>query len=194
MSQHRAHIKEVWFKHEPFAALRNYQSYFDAPIYFGQPFTALVLAADDENLPLIGRDNKVYGLATRLLDIEFPRPQMPVNIRVKRMIHDRLAYRGQLEKIVAEGLAMHPRTLQRRLREGGTSFDSIKEEVRREAAWQYLTQTKLPLTTIASLLGYSEHSAFSRSCTRWFSDSPKALRQKQITNCQQRAANVLTVG
>jgi AraC-like DNA-binding protein len=178
MARGQARVKEIWFKHEPLCDAENYRRYFEAPVYFARPYSGLLLDAEDEQRPIVGRDTKVYSLATRLLDIEFPRQQLPLKLRVKRMIYDRLAFRGQLEKMVAEGLAMHPRTLQRRLREDGTSFDSIKDEVRREAAWQYLTQTKLPLTTIAGLLGYSEHSAFCRSCTRWFASSPGALRQR----------------
>jgi AraC-like DNA-binding protein len=34
----------------------------------------------------------------------------------------------------------------------------------------------MPLIRIARLLGYSETSALSRSCHRWFSASPSQLR------------------
>ena len=67
---------------------------------------------------------------------------------------------------------MHPRTLQRRAREG-TTFEAIKDEVRRDLAQQYLSQPELPLTQITALLGYSEQSAFGRSCRRWFDMTPR---------------------
>jgi AraC-like DNA-binding protein len=73
-------------------------------------------------------------------------------------------------------LGMHPRTLQRRLRAENKSFESIKDGVRRDVALRYLKQSSIPLIRIAKLLGYSETSALSRSCYRWFSASPRQLR------------------
>jgi AraC-like DNA-binding protein len=77
---------------------------------------------------------------------------------------------------VASMLGMHPRALQRRLRAEGESFEAIKDSVRREIALRYLKQSSLPLIRVARLLGYSETSALSRSCYRWFSASPRQLR------------------
>jgi AraC-like DNA-binding protein len=73
-------------------------------------------------------------------------------------------------------LGMHPRTLQRRLRSEGESVESIKDSVRRDIALRYLTQTSMPLIRVAKALGYSETSALSRSCYRWFALSPRQLR------------------
>ena len=72
---------------------------------------------------------------------------------------------------------MHPRTLQRRLREEGTSFEDIKDDVRRDAAARYLSQSDIPLTRVAALLGYSESSVLARSCKRWFDNSPRKVRE-----------------
>ena len=73
---------------------------------------------------------------------------------------------------------MHPRTLQRRLREEGTSFEEIKDDVRRDAAARYLSQPDIPLTKVAALLGYSESSVLARSCRRWFDSSPRKVREQ----------------
>jgi AraC-like DNA-binding protein len=43
---------------------------------------------------------------------------------------------------------------------------------------RYLIQPDVPLTRVAELLGYSEASVLSRSCARWFSASPKQLRNE----------------
>ena len=82
------------------------------------------------------------------------------------------------EAIAAE-LCMHPRTLQRRLRSEGRSFESIKDEVRREVALMYLRQDDMPLTRVAEKLGYSETSVLSRSCHRWFDASPLQMRRRR---------------
>jgi AraC-like DNA-binding protein len=79
------------------------------------------------------------------------------------------------ERIAAE-LGLHPKTLHRRLQAEGTSFQEIKDEVRRDSALFYLRNTKLDLTQIAEKLGYAEHSVFTRSCVRWFSKAPSQMR------------------
>jgi AraC-like DNA-binding protein len=43
-------------------------------------------------------------------------------------------------------------------------------------AGQYLPDPTLSLIEIAFLLGFSEQSAFSRACRRWFGKPPSALR------------------
>jgi AraC-like DNA-binding protein len=81
------------------------------------------------------------------------------------------------ERVAAE-LCLHPRTLHRRLKVEGKSFEGIKDEVRRDVALSYLQQTDLPLPLIAEKLGYAEHSVLSRSCFRWFCASPSQLRSQ----------------
>jgi AraC-like DNA-binding protein len=73
-------------------------------------------------------------------------------------------------------LGLHPRTLHRRLKAEDTSFESIKDEVRRDVALRYLQETDHPLTFIAEKLGYAEQSVLTRSCARWFSTCPSELR------------------
>jgi AraC-like DNA-binding protein len=66
--------------------------------------------------------------------------------------------------------------MQRRLGEEGTTFEGVKEEARRDLARRYLVQPDLSIGQITTLLGYSDQSAFSRSCRRWFDRSPRDMR------------------
>jgi AraC-like DNA-binding protein len=81
------------------------------------------------------------------------------------------------ERVAAE-LGLHPRTLHRRLKAEGRSFEGIKDEVRRDVALRYLKETDLPLTLVAQRLGYAEQSVLTRSCARWFATSPSQLRSR----------------
>ena len=78
---------------------------------------------------------------------------------------------------VAGMLALHPRTLQRRLAEEGTGFDHLRDEALRERAHQYLTESSLAMSHVALALGFSEQSALTRACKRWFGQTPTALRR-----------------
>ncbi len=75
---------------------------------------------------------------------------------------------------------MHPRTLHRRLKAEGKSFEGLKDEVRRDLALPYIQQADLPITQIAERLGYSETSVLSRSCVRWFAVPPRQLRSQSV--------------
>jgi AraC-like DNA-binding protein len=66
--------------------------------------------------------------------------------------------------------------MQRRLREEGVSFETIKDEVRRDLALRYLGHRSMSLTKVATMLGYSEPSVLTRSCYRWFSSCPRTVR------------------
>jgi AraC-like DNA-binding protein len=82
-------------------------------------------------------------------------------------------------EFISKGLAMTPRTLQRKLAESGTSFRDLTDEIRKAMAMRYLTDTKLPLSEIAFLLGFSDLSAFSRAAKNWFGVAPREYRRQQ---------------
>jgi AraC-like DNA-binding protein len=70
---------------------------------------------------------------------------------------------------------MTSRSLQRRLRDEGTSFNAVREQTRRELATRYLDD-KLSIAEISFLLGFSEPSAFFRAYKRWTGETPRATR------------------
>jgi AraC-like DNA-binding protein len=78
---------------------------------------------------------------------------------------------------VAAQCHISPRTLIRRLKEEGTSFQHLRDALRSQRAEWYLTQTGLSIEDIAHRLGYKDASNFSRSFQRWFQATPAQLRQ-----------------
>ena len=78
----------------------------------------------------------------------------------------------------ARRLAMSPRTLQRRLSEEGTSFDTLREETRKQTAEMYLADRTLSVSEVAFLLGFSEPGAFHRAFRRWHNTTPDAFRKQ----------------
>ena len=77
--------------------------------------------------------------------------------------------------------------MQRKLKTEGTSFEQIKDEVRRDVALRYLGMPDIPFTRIASMLGYSESAVLVRSCQRWFANSPRAIREQLRSDPQKMA-------
>src|SRR3546814_14669377 len=115
-------------------------------------------------------------MASSCIDTRFPATSLNLVPRVYAIATRLLASGNCTNADVASKLNMHPRTLQRRLNEEGSSFEATKDDARRDVAARYLSASDLPLSRIASLLCYSESSVLNRSCQRWFAKSPRHIR------------------
>ena len=80
---------------------------------------------------------------------------------------------------LAAVLAMHRRTLNRRLQQQGITFRDVLDEVRYEVARQLLTFSELPVDHIAAALGYASASPFVRSFKRWAGQAPGHWRRER---------------
>ncbi|MEC8020800.1 MAG: helix-turn-helix domain-containing protein [Pseudomonadota bacterium] len=77
---------------------------------------------------------------------------------------------------VAAMLELEPRTLARRLRQEGTGFQQLLEQMLRERAQAYLRQTDDSIAQISDRLGYADPAAFSRAFQKWFGTPPSRWR------------------
>lgn len=77
---------------------------------------------------------------------------------------------------VALALGISRSTLQRRLREEGTTYQAVLDATRRDMALRYLKKTTLRADEIASVLAYRDANSFSRSFRRWTGVSPMEFR------------------
>lgn len=77
----------------------------------------------------------------------------------------------------ADALHMSTSTLQRRLANEGTSFQSLKDELRRDTAIVRLIASTAPLATLAFELGFADSAAFQRAFKVWTGSAPGAYRR-----------------
>ena len=96
--------------------------------------------------------------------------------RIRRLLRKSLG--GELPSLeeVGDALAVTPQTLRRRLREEGRGFQQIKDELRRDAAIEFLLHTPLPLLDVANRVGFSEASTFHRAFKQWTGVAPGEYR------------------
>jgi AraC-like DNA-binding protein len=180
MTKGAARPRQISFRHEPQMPIRNYVEHFGCEVLLSQPADGLTVTETDLVCPISDPDDQVYEMATSFIDQRFPHEEAPIHTRVRGLVLRHLGSDQCTNEHVASELCMHPRTLQRRLRSEGRSFESIKDEVRREVALRYLRQGDMPLTRVAEKLGYAETSVLSRSCYRWFEASALQLRRRYV--------------
>jgi AraC-like DNA-binding protein len=78
---------------------------------------------------------------------------------------------------IAEMLNLSPRTYRRRLQSEDSSFQDLLDQVRAEHATRYLQHSRLPLASIAYLVGFNDTSNFRRAYTKWTGRSPGEVRR-----------------
>ena len=80
------------------------------------------------------------------------------------------------EHDIANALHMSVRSLQRKLKQEGSSFKEVLDNTRRELALSYIKEKHTSINEITYLLGYSDPANFSRAFKRWTGMSPTAGR------------------
>ncbi len=81
---------------------------------------------------------------------------------------------------VAEHLHMSARTLQRRLKAEGVSYQHILDEWLQQLAAKYMNKEQLTVEATAILLGYNDEANFRRAFKRWHGCPPQAYRVKML--------------
>jgi AraC-like DNA-binding protein len=176
-----ARARKIMFSHQPHSSIKTYRAYFGCDVGFGEKADGLVLNEDDLLCPIVDPDFTVYEMATSFIEARYPHTESPLHARVRNLIREYLGTNGCTSDRVAVELSLHQRTLQRRLCAEGTSFETIKDEVRREVALHYIRNYGLSLKRLAEVLGYSETSVVSRNFKRWFSATPRELIRSRET-------------
>ncbi|WP_258349273.1 AraC family transcriptional regulator [Saccharopolyspora gregorii] len=170
-------LRTAELPHTPAAPLHVYEEFFGAPITTGAPAALLRLPRSLTTRPLTGADERVRQLALAYLAERTPGESADLTTRVRSVLTQALGTTPPEIGAIAHLINLHPRTLQRRLRDEGTTFAALLDDARRHAAHRYLTSTDLPLGRIAALLGLSEQSALSRCCRRWWHTTPSDMRR-----------------
>ena len=77
---------------------------------------------------------------------------------------------------IARMLNFSPRTYRRKLERENFRFQELLDKVRAEHATRYLQNTRLPLTSIAYMVGFNDASNFRRAYLKWTGHSPREVR------------------
>jgi len=176
----KTRAKRVHLRHQPISSMQTYHRYFGCEIRFDEPHYGILFSNRDLRQPLITHDPSAFSDAAAFVETHFLSRRPPTHAKVRGLVLRRLGLFNCSNEAVAQILNMHPRTLHRHLRAEGTTFQRIKDEVRRDLLLYFLHQTDLDLVKISERLGFAEQSVMTRRCHAWFAASPSRIRTERI--------------
>jgi AraC-like DNA-binding protein len=157
----------------------EYRLMFCADLSFDKPNTAIAFDASYLGLPVVQNENSVKEFlrtAPESILVKYKNGSS-LSARVRRRLRQFLPGEVPDFEGLADELNMTPATMRRRLHEEGESYQSIKDQLRRDLAISYLSHSSRSVMDIALELGFSERSAFHRAFRKWTGASPGEFRR-----------------
>jgi AraC-like DNA-binding protein len=157
----------------------EYRLMYSTDLAFGKACTSIVFDAQHLQLPIVQNDKTVKEFlrtAPENILVKYKNGGS-LSARIRRRLRQQLP--GDVpdfEKLAGE-LSMTTATIRRRLHEEGVSYQSIKDQLRRDLAIGYLSHTDRSVMDIALELGFSERSAFHRAFRKWTGAAPGEFRR-----------------
>lgn len=170
--------KRLEVTHPAPAHAEAYARLLALPVTFSAPRNALLIDPGWLETPFEGATDYVFGLFTEraerlLADLD---AAGTLAARIEAHLLPRLHTGDVSVDTVAADLGMSRQTLYRRLRDEGTSFAALHDDLRRRMALDYLSARKVSVNQTAYLVGFSEPSAFTRAFRRWTGVPPATWR------------------
>jgi AraC-like DNA-binding protein len=171
----------VNFCHAPPPDLQVHRRMFGtaAKLEFNSDFNGFVCSAADLQQKNPTADPVMARYAQRFLETLPGANELSVLRDVRRAIYLFLPMGRATIELVAQGVGLNVRTLQRQLDDAGSSFSDLLNEVRRDLALRYMQNANYPLGRVAELLGYAMPSSFTRWFTTQFGMPPAQWRAEQ---------------
>jgi AraC-like DNA-binding protein len=175
----RIPILRTEFSYPEPAHSAEYRLMYCANLMFNRPQTVIAFESSYLALPVVQNERTVKEFlrtAPESILVKYKNGSS-LSARVRRRL--RQFAPGEVpdfEGLAAE-LNMTPATMRRRLHEEGESYQSIKDQLRRDLAIGYLSHSSRSVMDIALELGFSERSAFHRAFRKWTGASPGEFRR-----------------
>ncbi len=171
-------VRHVTFTHRWPPDTSEHERVFGCAVRFEAEHNRLYIDRAAWEAPSLGAHSGVLRVLADHAELLLEKlPRRPDLIeRTRRAIQERLCCGDPSVSAVARELGMSERSLQRHLRELGSTFNALLDEVRTSAARLYLDQPDMALAEIAYLLGFADQSAFHRAFKRWTGRTPREAR------------------
>lgn len=181
LARHEVPVKAVDFAFARPIFEEDYAVIFPAPVRFDQPATSISF-----DLDMLGPVQVRSSADLDLFLENAPRDWIFTQSREHTQSLRVRAYLGQADwdsanlTGVARALHVTPRTLIRKLEADGTSFQAIKDALRRDIAIRHLQTGQHSIEAIAHEVGFSSAANFHKAFQRWTGNTPRAYRRQHL--------------
>ena len=171
------HVKRIEYQDRASDHAARIHSLCGVAPQYGSPRNVVVLRRQDVETLLPMYDAHLVRLLEDQCRLQLERRRVTGVVgQVRQLILGPLGLAASIE-VVAQHLAMAPRSLRRRLEEEKTGFRDVVDTERRQLAVQLLESTEMKLDEMALQLGYSDTASFTRAFRRWFDHAPGEYRR-----------------
>ncbi len=175
----RIPIVRAQFAYQEPAHSAEYRLMYSTDLKFQASNTGIVFEASYLDLPIVQNERSVKEFlrtAPENILVKYKNGSS-LSARIRRRLRQSLPHAVPEFDALAGALNMTAATLRRRLHEEGTSYQLIKDQLRRDLAIGYLSHSRRSVMDIALELGFSERSAFHRAFRKWTGASPGQFRR-----------------
>ena len=144
------------------------------PVEFDAPTIVFEFDAATARAPVPSGNPALAAEADRMAEryLEQIAPES-VSARVRELIMKAMPS-GEIEQDgIARALHQSTSTLQRRLRDEGTTYQQLLDRTRRDLALEYMRSGEHSLADVTFLLGFADQSNFTRAFRRWTGKTPR---------------------
>jgi AraC-like DNA-binding protein len=158
----------------------EYNFLFMAPVQFSQNSNSLRFAAKYLDMPVIQTEQDLEHFLAKpsIHMMTSDDADRSLVAKIRTMIKGDVGGRFPEFNEVANTLALTTATLRRRLRAEGSSYQQLKDDIRRDTAIHHLGRGTLSMDQVAESVGFSEPTSFFRAFKRWTGVTPRAYIAK----------------
>ena len=162
----------------------EYRTRFSARLAFGRPSTSITFDACYLDLPVVQDEQSVKEFLRAIPENILVKYKNTNGLTAKIRARLRQALPDELPDLETLACELHttPATLRRRLQDEGETYQSIKDQLRRDLAITYLSRSERSVMDIALELGFAEPSAFHRAFKKWTGASPGKHRRSLLAS------------
>lgn len=174
-------VQRVELAHSEVDDPARFRQLFAAEVVFNARENAVILPEQYLALPCTDANKELHQLHKAFADALLGKSQnrTALTAQVRHLIREQILAEGEAirREEVARQLGLSLRTLQRKLGELDTNFQTLYDETRRELCFQLIRKGDLSFGEIAFQLGFSNQSAFQKAFKRWAGMPPSQYRQ-----------------
>ncbi len=171
-------LNDVYFDYATPAHVSEYAYLFPGRHHFNAEWQALSFKRSFLDREITQKASSLKAFIKRC-PVEFfvqPKTDFSVSHELQRLLRRNFQDGFPLIEDAADALHVSRRTLIRKLEEEGTSYQQLKNLVRRDRAIDLLTNHQIPLGEIAEAVGFSDAAVFARAFKSWTGVSPRSYR------------------